>query len=1357
MKMIGRYDGGLELRTLRQDCGTRVVATSGRRAGRWCRAGWTAFFLPLMSRAQDAGQPGAAGPVFPLTPLGIGLIAVVGILLLALMVCAIFLYIYRARFIRYSTKCQELEPELQRTQKKLEDTTVDLGETSRKFHEEVVLHERLLNDSGAAIFKLNNDGKCVYINPKLEQLIGLPKQQVFRNGLLNAVHPDDRAQVRKEWRTLADREASYGSTYRLLREDGSVAHVVCRASTLRDGKNIVTGYLGLLVDVTDRVEECAAARTGERRSNYFVQETAGGFYELRPDQPIAIDLPPNEIADLIYRTMSVSVCNSPQAELYGLSAGELTGARLNTLAGGCGIFQNPDRIKEFIAAGFKSIGTEVVWKDRRGNHLYLRNDTVGIVEDGYLVSVWGAQHDVSRQKREMEKLAGRAGFLQSILDALPADVFVKDTRCRFLYVSRGFAERTGIPADDWIEKTVFEVMPATPRSVNKNSIEVMKTGELRRAVDPCQTVDGEKWMETLETPLVGSAGLIEGVVGLSIDVTVRTQKELALQKTEAQFRNLVENVPNGILMAEVESKKLTYVNPACCDFFGYTEEELLDMRIGDLHSPGSRRQVLAEWEDRARHKRRFENALPCLRKDRSVVMADVEVSAARLNDGDIFVGVYSDASARRKIEADLISQRDYQIDLLRNSAALLAVVDPGRSIRFVNDALQEVLGYDEGELIGKPYVTTLVSESDHGQLANAFSQCGIGREADFECRLVTKTGGKRIVACRIRPFLNQENKLEAFTVVGIDMTQRRMQEEQLRCHRDQLSEQLTQCEAKLKEAVREHQKSEQALEQTTEELKRLEEAITARAQRFEQELSEREKQEAHLHQNVTELERQKAALKETLALRQAELGQAADQLIQLETLLQESREKFARDRETLSAQVKQRTQVLEQELEERRKREELLETNREELSRHRAELEEALELRTRELETQTAKRKAEESELRKMSKELKELKELSSSEKEELTQHVKQFKEEVAKSKSAEQALRKMEAGLPQKIKELEALIEQRTQEVAHETDERKKVERKLLQFSEQFKEEGVKSRSAEQALRQLEAVLPQQIKELEAVIEQRTQKVAQEADKRKKAERDLLQLSESVGADHRLVADLNEDVFSLLSPVMDLSNSILQDVDLPEDRRRQITEINRSSRQMLEIMKYRLELTKLDDGDIQIKPEVFDLQAFIDDVGTEFSAKAKSKDLFFAVSLSGEISGKVVADQVKTRLVLCNLLEHALDCTHRGQLGLHAICEKLEDGRKKVIFQLMYSGLTQDATDLAGMLGESGVQKPCRDMTDMEFRMNLNRRYAGMLGGSLCLENRSGYKPFINLVLTFDREPVDDTEIQTLLSAVPG
>jgi len=1042
------------------------------------------------------------GIILNLTPLQMAAAIVLGITGLLLLVSLVLLFIYRARFKKAQEQCLSLRPELKLTQDRLDETSTHLENTTRKLDETRYRHQSLLDEAVAGIFKMDRAGDFTYINSKLAELSGMTSKQVVREGLAQVVHPEDQERVRAEWNALRDQHESLCSTFRFLRADDTVVTVICQMYAMKGSDQAVAAYLGLITDVTELHNESAAFRDGERRIHSFIEESAGGLYKLIPDEPITVDSEPDEIAERIYKSMSLASCNSSFAAFYDKPADELTGARLDALPGGCGPFTDLESVKAFVKSGFKFLETETARKDQRGNHLCLQNHAVGIVEDGYLVGIWGTQRDFSRQKREAEALDSRLQFLEKILNTLPGDVRVKDTRCRFLYVNPGMAERTGIPAEDWIGKTVFELMPATPRDFNKNSIEVMKTGEMSRTVGPYETPDGKGWAESFEIPLAGSEGLIEGSVSLSLEVTDRVNAELALQKSEEQFRSLMEGCPDGIILADAESEKLSYANPAMCDFIGYTAPELLDMRIADLHPPGSRKQVCDEFADRARHGQKFEEALPCLRKDRSMAFAEIGASMVWIDGKEQIIGVYGDATERKRIEAGLNEQNEYHLNIIRHAPALFAVIDFGGTVHSMNDALLEKLGYAEEELIGKPYVSTLVSESDQSRMGDAFSAVSGTEEADCEYRLLTKGGEEILVECRIRPLFDKDGKLVSFSTVALDITKRRKLEEQMKDCCDRLEEQLA---------------------RRTADLEKLE---TGRKEEAEQ----------SLQQAAQELEELSRKHEEELAKEIRKRGE-------IEERLQQSKNELNHCQEQLNASIEQRTLALKDEISMRQKREERLLQNESDLNQYRTELETSLDLRTQELEKQVAERKADEENLRQMRSELKTL---SGSQKELLAGQTQELKEQIAETKTTEKKLRQQGKELQQKQSDLEAQIKQRTQELVDESAGRKKTEEDLQRMQSELQEfqeqqEGLIARETEalnveisehkkteETLRRNESVLRSRAAQLEAEVEQRTRDLEQARQEQEKTELALTQqqveFSElSSGVDEKIAGQVRD------------------------------------------------------------------------------------------------------------------------------------------------------------------------------------------------------------------------------------------
>jgi len=137
------------------------------------------------------------------------------------------------------------------------------------------------------------------------------------------------------------------------------------------------------------------------------------------------------------------------------------------------------------------------------------------------------------------------------------------------------------------------------------------------------------------------------------DITNHKKAEQGLKESEERYRIIFEGASEGILVADMETRRFRYCNPAICGMLGYSEEELIGLCVTDIHPKESLDHVLAEFEAQARGDKVLAPSLPCLRKDGSVVFADVQTTAAVIDGRECNVGFFTDVTQRRQIEAQL--------------------------------------------------------------------------------------------------------------------------------------------------------------------------------------------------------------------------------------------------------------------------------------------------------------------------------------------------------------------------------------------------------------------------------------------------------------------------------------------------------------------------------------------------------------------------------------------------------------------------------------------------------------------------------------------------------------------------------
>jgi two-component system, sensor histidine kinase and response regulator len=102
----------------------------------------------------------------------------------------------------------------------------------------------------AGISKVDVSGKYEYVSQRWLRLTGLSAEQVFEKGVSPTVHPDDRDRVAKLWDETLHEGRPLDAEYRIMRPDGTCVWVQKHAEPIRDDLGKVTGYLGVIQDIS---------------------------------------------------------------------------------------------------------------------------------------------------------------------------------------------------------------------------------------------------------------------------------------------------------------------------------------------------------------------------------------------------------------------------------------------------------------------------------------------------------------------------------------------------------------------------------------------------------------------------------------------------------------------------------------------------------------------------------------------------------------------------------------------------------------------------------------------------------------------------------------------------------------------------------------------------------------------------------------------------------------------------------------------------------------------------------------------------------------------------------------------------
>ena len=132
-----------------------------------------------------------------------------------------------------------------------------LVESERRFH-------ALASLSPAGIFRTDRDGGYNYVNPAWLSLAGQQDKMWEDSGWIEALHPEDRAEISAKWCAALSETAEFRSEFRWLHPDGTVNWVEALARPEIDEFGNVVGYVGVVIDITERrvvLEELAQRDT----------------------------------------------------------------------------------------------------------------------------------------------------------------------------------------------------------------------------------------------------------------------------------------------------------------------------------------------------------------------------------------------------------------------------------------------------------------------------------------------------------------------------------------------------------------------------------------------------------------------------------------------------------------------------------------------------------------------------------------------------------------------------------------------------------------------------------------------------------------------------------------------------------------------------------------------------------------------------------------------------------------------------------------------------------------------------------------------------------------------------------------
>ncbi len=372
-------------------------------------------------------------------------------------------------------------------------------------------------------------------------------------------------------------------------------------------------------------------------------------------------------------------------------------------------------------------------------------------------------------------------LLQATLDSTADGLLVVDHEGRIMNFNRRLSKIWDTPPPEALEADDAEPMDfildhlVDPEDL-RATLRTLTENPKRKASGRLELKDGRTIEHYSRPQKVGSK--IVGRVWSFRDVTEQIRVQEALRDGEERYRKLFHNSRQAIYVTDATGTFID-VNEAALEVMGCTRDELFGMHARDFWADRKENARFREALEKTGSVRNFEGRLK--RLDGTEMDCLLTTTAQYDSHGELigYQGILDDISERKRAQLALRSSEEYFRSLIENALETITILDREGVIRYQSPSVQRVLGYDPGDLVGKP-VFDYIHPDDRAGAVNALA--GImatpGESSEVKFRFLHMDGSWRYMEAVGRNLLD-DPVVRGVVINARDATGRREAEERL--------------------------------------------------------------------------------------------------------------------------------------------------------------------------------------------------------------------------------------------------------------------------------------------------------------------------------------------------------------------------------------------------------------------------------------------------------------------------------------------------------------------------------------------------------------------------------------------------